>query len=196
MTELRTDVPIETDRLVLRALRDTDVDDVHAFQRDPDTVRYLPWDVRTPEQTREWLAGRIAADCVAGDGDAVAWAVERRSDGRVIGSVNLWWRSVEHQQGEIGYVFAPDVRGHGYAFEATAALLDVAFATLELHRVYADTDARNDSSVALLRRLGMRQEAHLRQCEWFKGEWGDLLIYAILRQEWEAARGQSQAHRA
>jgi len=37
-----------------------------------------------------------------------------------------------------------------------------------------------------MRRLGMRQEAHLRHNEWFKGEWGDELIFAILAEEWIA----------
>jgi RimJ/RimL family protein N-acetyltransferase len=39
-----------------------------------------------------------------------------------------------------------------------------------------------------MRRLGMRQEAHLRENELFKGEWGDDVVFAILRREWEASR--------
>jgi RimJ/RimL family protein N-acetyltransferase len=35
-------------------------------------------------------------------------------------------------------------------------------------------------------RLGMRQEAHLRENEWFKGEWTDEIVFAQLAQEWRA----------
>jgi RimJ/RimL family protein N-acetyltransferase len=103
----------------------------------------------------------------------------------------LAWRSAEHGCAEIGYVFHPDARGHGYATEACAALLELAFDGLGLHRVIARVDARNDASCAVLRRLGMRQEAYLVQNEWFKGEWTDEIDFAILATEWRA--GQASA---
>ena len=46
---------------------------------------------------------------------------------------------------------------------------------------------RNDASAALAQ-LGMRQEAYLRENEWFKGEWADEIDFAILADEWRAAR--------
>jgi RimJ/RimL family protein N-acetyltransferase len=184
--------PVTTERLVLRAFRESDLDDVHALQSDPEVVRYLYWEVRSREESRDWLRVRMAEYRLESEGDAVAYAVERRSDGRVIGSVNAWWRSAEHRQGEIGFAFARDAQGRGYASEATTALLDVVFERLDLHRVYASTDARNDASAALLRRLGLRQEAHLHEHELFKGEWGDLLVFAVLRSEWDRRRAAAR----
>jgi RimJ/RimL family protein N-acetyltransferase len=178
-----------TARLLLRPFRDGDLDDVCALQADPDVVRYLYWEVRTRAESQVWLRDRMAADRLAADGDAVAYAVQRRADGRVIGSVNVWWRSVVHQQAEIGFVFVPSAQGQGYAREATSAVLDLIFPRLHVHRVYANTDARNVASTNLMRRLGMRQEAHLRHNEVFKGEWGDQLVFAVLREEWEGRGG-------
>ena len=66
------------------------------------------------------------------------------------------------------------------ATEAAQAVLALMFADLGLHRVIARLDSRNERSAALCRRLGMRQEAHQVRSEWFKGEWVDLLVYAIL----------------
>jgi aminoglycoside 6'-N-acetyltransferase len=63
-------------------------------------------------------------------------------------------------------------------------VLELAFSTLGLHRVYAELDVRNDASVALCRRLGMREEAHFVQDMMFKGEWADTGIYALLAEEW------------
>ena len=54
------------------------------------------------------------------------------------------------------------------------------------HRVRAVLDPRNTPSAALCRRLGMRQEAHFVEDLWFKGEWGDTAVYAILAREWTA----------
>jgi RimJ/RimL family protein N-acetyltransferase len=64
----------------------------------------------------------------------------------------------------------------------------MAFGTLGLHRVFAQLDPRNDASIALCRRLGMREEAYLVEDLWFKGAWGDTAIYAILDREWPASR--------
>ena len=180
--------PIETERLTLRHFRTTDLDDVQVFQSDPEIVRYLYWDVRSPEQTAAWLKERMAAVRLTQDDDGVALAVERRDDGRVIGSVNIWLRSVEHRQGEVGFVFARSVQRRGYAIESMTALLDTAFPALDLHRVYGTTDARNEASAALMRRLRMREEAHFRENEMFKGAWGDTKVYAVLRHEWEGSR--------
>ncbi len=51
-------------------------------------------------------------------------------------------------------------------------------------------DCLNDRSVALLERLGFRREGHFLQNVWFKGAWGDEYLYAILREEWLARRGE------
>ena len=64
--------------------------------------------------------------------------------------------------------------------EAAAAVLQIAFDDIGLHRVSAQLDPRNDRSAALCRRLGMREEAHLVEDMWCKGEWVDTTIYAIL----------------
>src|ERR687890_1582374 len=105
------DTPLETERLVLRRHRLDDLDDVQAYQSDPEIVRYLYWDVRTREQSKTWLDAIIAADRLEQDDDGVTFAVERRDDARVIGSVNVWLRSAEHKQGEIGFVFTRSVQG-------------------------------------------------------------------------------------
>jgi RimJ/RimL family protein N-acetyltransferase len=133
------------------------------------------------------LAKWRAATRLAEDDDVVTLAVERREDGLLLGSVTIFLRSVEHRQVEVGYVFHPDSGGRGYATEATRALIDFAFAELRAHRVFARTDVRNEPSAAVCRRLGMREEAHIREAEIFKGEGGDELVFAILDREWPPA---------
>jgi RimJ/RimL family protein N-acetyltransferase len=178
--------PIGTERLVLRPFRESDLDDLYAMRSLPEVVRYLYGEVRSREECEELLAERMTQTRIDGEGDGIGLAVERREDGRVIGDVSLWVRSAEHRQGEIGFVFHPGAQGRGYAREAAAAVLDVAFGELGLHRVFGRTDGRNDASAALMRRLGMRQEAHLRENEIFKGEWSDELVFAILQREWRS----------
>ena len=68
--------------------------------------------------------------------------------------------------------------------ETLRGVLDFLFSTVKLHRVSASVDPRNERSIALLERIGMRREAHFRQSLWFKGEWVDDIVYGILASEW------------
>ena len=74
--------------------------------------------------------------------------------------------------------------------EGAGAVLEIAFRKIALHRVIAQLDPRNHRSVELCRRLGMREEGHFAEDVWFKGEWGDTGVFAILDREWAAARSQ------
>lgn len=184
---MKINYPIKTERLYLRPLTAADLDDIHIYHSDPNVVRYMFWEPRSYEETRAKLEDTIVnASELAGEGTRLVLAVVLPESGKVIGEMTLFWRSEFHQQGEIGFVFNPAYGGKGYATEAARTVLDLGFEQLALHRIYGRCDARNSASYKLMERLGMRREAHLVQNEIFKGEWGDELIYAILREEWFA----------
>jgi RimJ/RimL family protein N-acetyltransferase len=183
---LTAEHPIRTDRLLLRRFTEDDLDAVHAIQSREDVTRYLYWGPRTREQARESLRMKIASSALRDEGDDLTLAVVLPETGTVIGDVLLIWRSREHRQGEIGYIFHPDHGGHGYATEAAAAMVRLGFDGLGLHRVYGRIDARNTASARVLERLGMRREAHLVQNEIVRGEWTDEVVYAMLEDEWRA----------
>lgn len=184
---LRVEAPIETERLRLRPFAMDDLDGLAAIQSRPEVARYLYWEPRRRQEVEPALAKLIAATRIDGDDQLIALAVERREDAALVGYVSIWLRSRRHRQVEIGFVFHPDAQGRGYATEASRELLVLAFERLGAHRVYGRTDSRNEASAALMRRLGMREEAHLREAEVFKGEWGDELVFAILEDEWRGA---------
>jgi RimJ/RimL family protein N-acetyltransferase len=180
-------VELRTERLLLRHFHRQDLDRLAAIQFLPEVARFLYWEPRSRDEAKEALDRYIAATRLEADDDAVTLAVERRKDGLLLGTVTIWLRSAKHRQVEVGYVFHPDSGGRGYATEATRALIDFAFTDLKAHRVFARTDARNKPSAALLTRLGLRQEAHFREAEIFKGSWGDELVFAVLDREWPPA---------
>jgi len=188
---LRPTYPIETARLLLRPFTLDDLDALHAIQSRPDVARYLYWEPRSREEVREALAARAGRTTLDAEGDTLVLALELRDSGAVIGDVNLQWLSAAHRQGEVGFVLHPDYHGHGYGREAAMAMLRLGFEGLGLHRIIGRCDARNDASARLMERLGMRREAHFRQNEVFKGEWGDEYVYALLAAEWAANNGLS-----
>jgi RimJ/RimL family protein N-acetyltransferase len=177
-----------TERLLLRPFEERDIDGLFDLQSRPEVTRYLYWEPRSLVEVRASLAKKMSSTHLAADGDILSVAVADRAGGSLIGDLTLIYLSAAHRHGEIGYVFHPDAHGRGLATEATRALVDLAFDDLGFHRVSAQLDARNDRSAALLERLGLRREAHLRENEWVKGEWTDELIYAVLAEEWPASR--------
>lgn len=178
------DFPLSTSRLLLRPFADTDLNDIFEYHSSPEVVRYMYWEVRDLEQTREALEKKKTLTSLNGEGDALCLAVELKENHKVIGEVILFWRSQAHQQGEIGYVFHPGFGSKGYATEAARVMLAIGFEQIMFHRIYARCDPRNVPSWRLMERLGMRREAHFVHNEFFKGEWGDEFYYALLRDEW------------
>jgi len=179
---------VETERLLLRPYSLDDYDAFHDLHGRDDVARYLPWETRDAEASRKAL-DRHQTAVLEKDDDGMTLAGFDKASGRLVGEFVLFLRSVEHRRGEIGYVLHPDFWGRGLAVEGSRHLLGIAFDRLKLHRVIARIDARNAASAGVLRRLGMRHEAHLVQNELFKGEWSDEDDFAILRSEWEAQGG-------
>lgn len=175
--------PLHGDRVHLDLLRPDDLDALFAIQSDPEVCRYLLYEPRSREKVQEVLARDSAGTRLAEAGDFVQPAI-RDAEGRLIGTIYFKITSTEDATAEIGWLLAPSAQGHGYAREAAALMLDLAFGELGLHRVYAELDPRNAASVALCLRLWMRHEAHFREHMWFKGAWADTGIYAVLASEW------------
>jgi RimJ/RimL family protein N-acetyltransferase len=188
---LTPELPIRTERLLLRLYTEDDLDDVHDIQSRPEVARYLYWGPRTRDQARGSLAKKIASSRLRAEGDDLTLAVVLPETGTVIGDVLLVWVSREYRQGEIGYIFHPGYGGRGYATEAAEVMLRLAFDGLGLHRVIGRLDGRNTASARLLERLGMRREAHLVENDLVKGEWTDEVIYAMLEHEWRGRRASA-----
>jgi RimJ/RimL family protein N-acetyltransferase len=184
--------PVLTQRLRLRPVTTDDVEAMLAYRGRADVCRFLPFEPMTRERLIERVTGDLGLTTLTESGQALTLGVESASTGALLGDVVLMFHSSEQRAGEVGWVFHPDVAGHGYASEASAALLALAFEDLGLHRVVARIDARNDSSARLATRLGMRQEAHLISNEWLKGEWTDEIIFAMLEDEWALRRKASR----
>lgn len=184
---------ITTARLCLRPLRRSDLGGANADRRREDVVRYRNWEVRYHDQSAEHLEKQRAMTRLARDADGLIFAVElpdpAGGHSRVVGDISVFLKSAADAQLEVGWVFHPAAHGHGLAIEAASAIFELCFDSLGAHRVFAELDPRNEASAHLCERLGMRQEAHQRENQIVRGEWGDTACYAILVSEWRASAG-------
>jgi RimJ/RimL family protein N-acetyltransferase len=187
LPSVRLTQPLRTERLVLRLFRDDDFEAVYDMQSRPEVARYLYWSPRDRSGAAKSLREKLKCSSIKVEGDILNLAVERAEGGPAIGDLMLHYVSATHRQAEVGYILHPDAQGHGFATEATRAVVDLAFRELKVHRVFGQIDARNTASARVLERVGLRREAHLVENEWVKGEWTDEVIYAVLADEWARA---------
>ena len=181
---------IETDRLLLRPISLTDVDDLLEYQSNPEIVRYIPWPERTREQVIEAAEKTIATGKLdlKEDGDFLVLVWEIKSgefEGKVIGQSNMGLKSLRGGNADIGWVTHQNFQRQGYAFEATKALMEFGFKNFPIRRLIADIDTRNPESAAMATKLGMRREAEFVDAEIFKGSLCSMWLYAILKSEFQ-----------
>jgi RimJ/RimL family protein N-acetyltransferase len=187
------ELPLTTDRLRLRSFRESDAEAHLPIYSREDVSRFLLQDPWTAEVAETEIAKRLTRTGLETESRALALVIET-ADGldslegsRVIGDIALWLEDGSDEKAEIGWILDPAASGHGFATEAAIAVLNVAFDHYGLHRVFAQMDSRNTASAKLARRIGMREEAHLRKDWWSKGEWTDTLIFGMLASDRQTA---------
>jgi [ribosomal protein S5]-alanine N-acetyltransferase len=90
--------------------------------------------------------------------------------------------------GELGYWIGKDFWDQGYCTEAASAIMKYGFEKIDLNRICARHLARNPASGRVMQKLGMKQEGYLRQAFLKWGICEDMVLYAILREDWAQAR--------
>ena len=143
---------LESERLLLRPFREGDLQPLLAMHSRPEVARYLYWEPRDEHEVRQALARKLERSRLEADGDGIAFAAVLKSSSELIGDCSVFLVSVEHRQGEIGFLFHSDHQGHGYATEAARVLLAFAFDELALDRVVGRLEARNTPSARVLER--------------------------------------------
>lgn len=176
-----------TSRLQIDALRPGDAQALFACRGDPLVARFQGWQPVDIEAVDAFIACQRAMDDVALQG----WfqrAIRLRDSGELIGDLGINLPAEAESSVEFGISIATGWQGQGLAVEALEALFAHVFHAWQRHRIHASVDPRNLASMAMLRAMGMRQEAHHRESLWFHGEWADDVIFAMLAREWPSAR--------
>ena len=184
---------LETRRLHLRPLRMQDAADMYRYSSDPEVSRHVLWEPH--ESIRHTRAVLRAALRQYRSGAPSSFAIERREDRRMIGTIGFMWINCEHRSGEVGYSLARDCWNQGYATEALEAVLHFGFDTLRLNRIEAQHEVDNPASGRVMEKCGMRCEGTLRQRVFNKGRYSDVRLYAALREEFAIHDSQFQKNR-
>jgi ribosomal-protein-alanine N-acetyltransferase len=89
---------------------------------------------------------------------------------------------------ELAYYLDPDLHGEGYGSEGAGLLVQYAFEDLNLRRIEAGVGEFNDASIGLLESLGFEREGSRREAAYYRGDYYDMHMYGLLREEWDGTQ--------
>lgn len=186
-----TGTVLRTPRLTLSLLDDSDAGALLSIYSDTETMRYWSGAAWTAlEQATQQIA-QSRRD--ARDGSALRLGIKLAETGELIGTATLYAFHRSNRRCEIGYILGRSHWGRGLMSEALAALLEHGFDVLDLHRVEADIDPRNEGSRRILQRLHFTREGLMRERWIVNGELCDTEYYGMLRADWRAARATASS---
>lgn len=174
---------LATERLVLRPLDEGDAERVRLLAGSREvaaTTLHIPHPY--PEGAAEaWIAATREQAVL---GTSYTFAITRREDGLLVGCMGLS-NSQAQGRGELGYWIGQEYWGLGYATEAARAVVAFGFAQLHLERIWAAYISGNRASGRVMEKVGMTYEGTQRQHVQKWGERFDLLLYGMLRSEFQ-----------
>ena len=152
---------LETERLILREFTRNDLDAHAATLGDPEVMRHISVEPLSREDSMRRIFMNVGQWAVLGMG---TWAVERKSDGKLVGHVGFFDMAREMEpkiegQPEMGWIFDRSVHGQGIAREACEAALTWLESDLGSVEIPAIISLGNDPSMRLAERLGFNREA-------------------------------------
>lgn len=175
-------IQLNSDRIVLRWLSESDLSALFDIFSNPEVMRY--WS--SPPFTDIAEARQMLKDIQENYqiGGALQLGIERRKDQVLIGTCTLHNFNLRSRRAEVGYALGRPYWRQGYMLDALRVMIGYAFENLGLNRLEADIDPRNAASEKLLVRLGFVKEGYLRQRWIVNGEVSDSVFYGLLRSDW------------
>jgi ribosomal-protein-alanine N-acetyltransferase len=174
---------LETSRLILRKITNSDVSDIFAYASDPEVTRYLRWGPhQSPDETENYVNEVLDQYREGLDGP---WAIENKANHKVIGHIHLMEIDLHHRKAHVGFVLSKPYWNQGIMTEALGKVVEYSFAKLGLIRLEGLCISDNLAAIRVLSKVGMRVEGRFRKYLFQKGTQWDCDIWAILRNEYE-----------
>lgn len=170
---------LESERLILRQIKNTDVSEVFKLRSNPEVMKYIPRPLVTSNEEALNHIKMIQDKIDTNEG--INWAVTLKGNNQLIGIVGHYRIKWEHFRSEIGYMLLPEYSGKGIISEIVAILIDYGFNKMKMHSLEAIIDPENHASARVLEKNGFVKEAHLKENEFYNGEFIDTVIYSLIK---------------
>jgi ribosomal-protein-alanine N-acetyltransferase len=173
-------VQIESERLILRDYKETDLDDMHRLWSDKETMYYLD-DIlcETIEDSTKYLKTGMANE------DGHYFCICEKAGGSYMGSIGYTitdttpYGKIVH----LGYMMLPEYHGKGYMTEAVKKVVEFAFTHDDCVRITTGCHKENEASRKVIEKTGFHKEGERIKAVYHDGSMKDRLEYAINKDE-------------
>lgn len=170
---------IETERLILREIREDDLDRIYEIFSNMMVTQFYG---QEPITTKDQALGFISHfKNLHLEKKGIRWGIERRNIKGLIGTIGFHLWSPKHLRAEIGYEILPDYWGKGYAKESILNCISYGFNEMKLHRIGAVVFVENQNSNKLLEKIGFEKEGILKDYMYQNGQFYDTYAYSLLK---------------
>jgi ribosomal-protein-alanine N-acetyltransferase len=170
---------LTTERLLLRQIDAADAPAILALRSSELVMQYINKERAKNLEDAMAFVERVNTGLSTGEG--ITWGMAlKEAPEKLIGTIGLWRIIKQHYRAEIGYMLHPDLWGKGYTNEATKAVIDCGFTTIQLHSIEAHINPDNAASAGLLESNGFVKEAYFKEDYFYEGKFLDSAIYSLL----------------
>ena len=174
---------MRTPRLAFRKLRLEDEQAVFHYASNPEVTKYVIFPThQSLEDTRAFIQLNLEK---YEKGQVACWAVTLKDTGALVGTADFCWWSLDQRKAEVGYCFATEHWGKGYASEALMGLIKFGFTHMDLHRIETRCFDENKASARVMEKAGMIHEGMMRDFIFVKERYWNIHHYAILREDFD-----------
>jgi ribosomal-protein-alanine N-acetyltransferase len=179
---------LEGRHVMLRALRPSDAPSLHALLAAPEVARFIS----APPATVDAFERFIVKANRQRSGNYICYAVTLKGNDTAIGMFQIRETEPGFQSAEWGFALGSAFWGTGVFKESAQLILQFVFTTLGVHRLEARASVRNGRGGRALQKMGAVQEGVLRRSFVLNGQYFDQVLYAILKDDWQASREVGQ----
>ena len=173
---------LETERLILRPIEETDVPALFPLINNADVAASM-LSTSYPYPKDEFAAFVMRCCEEIERRERYEMAIVLKETGLPIGAVRFFHIAWEHLRTELGYWLGKAYWGRGYMTEAVRQMTRFGFEDLDLEKICAYCFTDNAASVRVLEKVGFKQEGHIRHAVRKNGEFSDVLLFGIIREE-------------
>jgi ribosomal-protein-alanine N-acetyltransferase len=175
---------LETARLLLRPLNQSDADAIFEYAKDPDVCRYTLWEPHEDVTDSMNFIVEYAHSLYRNNTPEPLGICFKDKPETVIGTVGCFWVSKASKSMELAYAIAKPFWGQGLVAESSRVILNYCFDSFDVCRIQARCKAENSGSSRVMEKLGMEFEGTLKSAIYHRGRFWDMHYYSILKDQW------------
>lgn len=184
LDEIKFPEKIESKKIRLRKLKLEDISVIYDIYSNEDSSKLDDWIPYTKIEEAEALINKSNKDFI--NKSELRYGIEDVTRNILVGSCGIFGFDEWNKKCMLYYQIHHNERNKGYASEAVKLLVRYAFYDLKSNRIEAYITPGNDSSIRVLEKNGFINEGLLRQMEFYKGQFWDGIVMAILKRDYEA----------